>query len=360
MFFSWRRMAGLAFLALPLGLRSERSYRAMPRLTQTRIDESLPMLSIIVPARNEAANLPYLLSSLQRLSYPGACEVIVVDDHSTDTTAKIAATYGARVIRLDCLPAGWRGKPHASHQGALVARGAWLLFTDADTLHRPTGPARAVACAVHNGLDGLSLFLRQDCRSQIERLPLMAAFAGLFAGLGPASNLLNGQFILLRRDVYRDSGGFAAVRLETQDDLALGKRLSQLGYHVPMMRGEEAGSVRMYAGAAQVWHGMSRLGSNTLRWSGFGAVLTGLFISALMSPLIVAIGVLSGRLDRKWLLATYLSAAISMVTWGRRFGSASSALLAPMGALWVQAAATWGLISRSLGRNLHWKGRPVN
>jgi chlorobactene glucosyltransferase len=360
MLFSWRRMAGLALLALPLGLRAERSYRALPRLARTRIDAPLPMLSIIVPARNEAANLPDLLSSLQKLSYPGVYEVIVVDDSSSDRTAEVAATYGARVIRLDRLPAGWRGKPHASHQGALAARGAWLLFTDADTLHNPAGPAQAVAHAIHNGLDGLSLFLRQDCRSRVERLPLMAAFAGLFAGIGPASSLLNGQFILLRRKVYQDSGGFAAVRYETQDDLALGNRLDQLGYHVPMMRGEEAGSVHMYAGAVQVWHGMSRLGSNTLHWSGFGAVLTGLFISALMSPLIVAIGVLGGRLDRKWLLAAYPSAVLSMVTWARRFGSSGSALLAPFGALWVQAAATWGLVSRLLGRNLHWKGRPVN
>lgn len=359
MYFSWRAVAALTFLALPLGLRAERSYRSMPRLSQPRSDEPLPMLSIVVPARNEAANLPHLLPSLQKLQYPGRYEVIVVDDNSTDRTADIAAAYGTRVIHLESLPPDWLGKPHTCHQGALAAQGEWLLFTDADTIHVPAGPAQAVAYAVQNRLDGLSLFPRQECRNWVDQLPLMAAFAGLFAGLGRGSSLLNGQYILLRREVYRDSGGFAAVRNEPLEDLALGNRLSRLGYRVPMMHGEDLAAVQMYADASQVWHGMTRLGSGAMHWSGFGAVLTALFISALMSPLMVVIGVLTGRLDRKWLPATWFAAAISMVTWARRFGSAGSAILAPVGAVLVQVAAVWGLISRLLGRGLRWKGRKI-
>ena len=84
------------------------------------------------------------------------------------------------------------------------------------------------------------------------------------------------------------------VRDEPLEDLALGDRLSRLGYRVPMMRGEEAATVQMYESVSQVWHGMARLGSGTLTWSGFGAVLTVVFITALMSPLITVIGMLAG------------------------------------------------------------------
>jgi chlorobactene glucosyltransferase len=356
---SWQRAAALSFLALPLGLKAERAYQAMPSLPHLSSDDRLPMLSIIVPARNEAANLRRLLPLLQELHYPGSYEVVVVDDNSTDRTAAIAAAHGARVISLESLPPGWLGKPHACHQGALAAEGEWLLFTDADTLHAADGPAQAVAYAVQHRLDGLSIFLRQECKNLVDRLPLTAAFAGLFAGLGRSNKLLNGQYILLRGQVYRDSGGFAAVRDEPLEDLALGDRLSRLGYQVPIMRGEETASVEMYDSASQVWHGMARLGSGTLNWSGFGAVLTAVFITALMSPLITAIGVLTGRLNRKWLPVTWLAATISMVNWARRFGSPGWSILAPVGAGLVQAAAIWGLISRLLGRSLRWKGRRV-
>ncbi len=356
---SWQRAAALSFLALPLGLKAERSYQAMPSLPHLSGNERLPMLSIVVPARDEAANLHRLLPLLQELHYPGSYEVVVVDDNSTDRTSAIAAAYGAKVIRIESLPSDWLGKPFACHRGALAAEGEWLLFTDADTRHAADGPARAVAYAVQNRLDGLSIFLRQECKNLVDRLPLMAAFAGLFSGLGRRNKLLNGQYILLRGQVYRDSGGFAAVRDEALEDLALGNRLSRLGYQVLMMRGEEAATVQMYDSASQVWHGMARLGSGTLNWSGFGAVLTAVFITALMSPLITAIGVFTGRLDRKWLPVTWLAVTISMVTWARRFGSAGWSILAPVGAGLVQAAAVWGLISRLLGRSLRWKGRKV-
>ena len=94
--------------------------------------------------------------------------------------------------------------------------------------------------------------MRQDCSGWIDRLALTAAYAGLFAGARPQDMLLNGQYILLRRDVYEASGGFASVHSEALEDVALGTRLRHLGYNVPMMLGEEAASVRMYANTAQL------------------------------------------------------------------------------------------------------------
>src|SRR2546429_5605261 len=121
--------------------------------------ESVPMktfpkalaVSVIVPARNEEACLADCLQSLTTQSGV-AFEIIVVDDHSTDSTRAIAASFPAvRVIEAGPLLAGWTGKNNAVAAGARAARGQWLLFTDADTVHLPGSLARALAEAKENG-----------------------------------------------------------------------------------------------------------------------------------------------------------------------------------------------------------------
>ncbi len=352
-------MASVAFLAVPLSLRADRAFRALPTLPAAADPpRSLPSLSIIIPARNEAQHLPALLASLEAAAYPGPCEIVVVDDHSTDGTGEMAARMGARVVQPPSLPAGLLGKPHACHYGALAARGNWLLFTDADTRHAPDGPAQAVAYAVSHGLDGLSLFPRQEYRGLLDRLALLAAFAALFAGQSSAQPLLNGQYILLRREVYTASGGFAHVWREPLEDLALGHHLDGLGYRVPALHGEGAASVQMYQDVGHLWHGMTRLGSGSLRWTG-GVLSTVLFITALLTPLHVGVYVARRRLSPAWLLATWTVVTLSLLPWARRFGGRRYALLAPLGALLVQAAGSWGLLSRLFGRGLRWKDRRV-
>lgn len=359
MFDRWQRTAAVTVIAPFLAWRAERLYRKMPRLPYVSVDEPLPMLSVIVPARNEAENLRHLLPSLSAMSYPGPCEIIVVNDSSTDDTAGVAGSFGARLVCLNQLAPGWSGKPYACHQGALAARGKWLLFTDADTVHAPDGPASAVAFARQNQLDGLSLHLAQEGNSWLSKPALLAAYVGLFAGLGNPHHILNGQYILLRRDVYGRSCGFAAVRDELMEDLALGRHLHRLGYHVPMMRGETAARVNMYQDVSSIWHGLTRIGAGSLPWSGMGSLLTVLFITAAMTPLMTLLAWLAGRLERKWVVATWLTAVFAFRSWARRFGSAWWALLAPAGAGMVQLAAVWGLIRRLMGRGIHWKGRVI-
>ncbi len=355
----WRLNAALTFVSLPLSIWAEHTYQAMPRLDAGAVAGPLPALSIIIPARNEAHNLSRLLPSLRQLRYPGPLELIVVDDGSTDRTGQIAATHGARVLRVDHLPDGWKGKPHACHQGAQVATGEWLLFTDADTLHLADSAARAVDYAVQRQLDGLSLFLKQESNAWIDRLALTAAYAGLFAGTRPQDRLFNGQYVLLQRDVYWESGGFEAVRAEALEDVALGKQLRRQGYRTPILLGEDAASVRMYHNTRQLWNGMNRLGADSLRWGGMRAAWTALFVTALMSPFVALLGVFTGKLDRRWLPATWAAAAIPMIPWASRFGSVLWAVAIPFGALFVQAAALWGILNRLIGRGIRWKGRRV-
>lgn len=356
----WQHYLPVAsLLAISLAGRAERLYQKMPVLPVAAQAGPLPSLSIIVPARNEAQNLRRLLPSLTAIVYPGAVEVIVVDDNSTDETAAIATAYGTRIIPAPAPPPGWLGKPHACHQGAAVASGEWLLFADADTFHSPHGPGSAVAFACQHRLDGLTLFLAPEIGSWIERAALAAAYAGLFAGLPTLDGLMFGQYILLHQSAYRDSGGFAAVRREPLEDLALGHRLHRLGYRVPALRGQAAGRVRMYNSFTHLWQGLVRLGAGALPWSGKGALTTVLFTGAAATPLVTFILSLCRHSGPQWAGTVWLGAAAGFVPWSRRFGSTWSVLLAPIGAFLVMAAATWGLLGRLLGQGISWKGRVI-
>ncbi len=349
----------LSAIVWPLALRASRKYERLDVLPERETGDPLPALSIIVPARDEARNLPGLLRSLNALDYPGPSELIVVDDASTDGSASIACSHGARVISLQELPAGWLGKPYACHRGAHAASGEWLLFTDADTIHAPGSAAGAVRCAVENGLDGLSLFLKQQTSGALESSTLAIAFAGLFAGLSPDAPFLNGQYILVRRDAYFASGGFEAVCRQPLEDLALGHQLRVQGYVAPIMNGERSASVRMYASRRQMWQGLARLSSGSLRWSGPGAFVAPLMVILSTTPVMALVNVAMGRVSWKWGAFSWLTTIMGYIPWARRFGSPSSALVAPISANFIQFAAAWGLLQRLLGRGLTWRGRKV-
>lgn len=373
-----KSIASLAFLSPALGWQAERRYQQLPRLEnsckaqcnhpqedlQTCQPSSFsgsnfPSVSIIVPARNEAINLQRLLPSLCGLDYPGRLDVLVVDDNSEDDTAVIAQKFGVQVLSLDGLPEGWLGKPNACHRGMAVTTGDWVLFTDADTEHTSDGLFRAVQFALDNQLDGLTIHLGHVTNSWLDSITLLAAFAGLFAGLPRNHASMNGQYVLLRREVLARSGGFTAVRNEPLEDLALGRHLNRLGYKIPMLDGSDVAEVAMYSSHTQLWHGMSRMGAGSLRFAGIGSVITGLFITALMTPLLVLGLVIARRLPPHWLGLTWGTAVLSIWPWSDRFGSRWQALFAPLGALFVQFAAVWGLLSRLVRRGIIWKGRMV-
>jgi len=122
-------------ITIPLAWRAERAYLRLDELKIVNDEDNLlPSLSIIIPARNEAQVLPWLLNSLKDQAYSSFLEIIVVDDNSQDETSEIAKSVGVKVIEPAELPSGWLGKPHACHRGAKSALGEWLLFTDADTI----------------------------------------------------------------------------------------------------------------------------------------------------------------------------------------------------------------------------------
>lgn len=223
-----------------------------------------PAVSVIVPARNEEACLAHCLGSLvgqQGVTY----EIIVVDDHSTDATHSIAEGFPVSLISADPLPSGWSGKCNAVWTGAKAARGEWLLFTDADTKHSPGSIAAGLEEATRFNAALLSYSPKQEVHSFAERALMPVIFAELASTFQPSDvcdpkspvAAANGQYLLIRRDIYNAIGGHAAVGSAILEDVELAKRVKQTG-GLLRFRVSDVVSTRMYRSFHQMWEGWTK------------------------------------------------------------------------------------------------------
>lgn len=222
-------------------------------------------VSVIVPARNEEASLGSCLESL--VSQTGIdFEIIVVDDRSTDRTCEIAESFSkVRVIEADPLPSRWTGKNNAVATGARAARGEWLLFTDADTVHTAGSLERAIAEAKQSNADVFSYSPEQLAVTFWEMAILPVVFSELARQYPPSKvsdpgspeAAANGQYILIRREVYDAIGGHAAVASEILEDVALARLVKKFGYKL-RFRYSESVRTRMYRSFAQLREGWTK------------------------------------------------------------------------------------------------------
>lgn len=223
-----------------------------------------PEVSVIVPARNEEACLAECLRSLAGQQGP-SYEIIVVDDYSTDGTRSIADSFPVRLISADLLPTGWSGKCNAVWTGAKAARGKWLLFTDADTRHSPDSIAAGLDEASSCEAALLSYSPKQEVHSFAERALMPVIFAELASTYRPKDicdpnspvAAANGQYLLIRRDVYNAVGGHAAVATAILEDVELAKRVKQ-GGGLLRFRVSDVVSARMYRSFSQMWEGWTK------------------------------------------------------------------------------------------------------
>jgi chlorobactene glucosyltransferase len=261
-----------AAAALGYAVRASRIMQGWVTVPAAEPGHDAPLVSVIVPARNEERSIERCVRSLLAQSAP--IELIVVDDRSTDRTGEILDGLvrdhpALRVVRGEPLPAGWVGKPWALAQGVRAARGAWLLFTDADTHHDPRCVASTLAFARERGVDALTLWTHQELGSWAERAVLPAILGMVLLGSGsmrqlndPADTqhaLANGQFILVRREAYDALGGHEALRGEILDDVTFARRLKCDGrFRLMLADGQHVVSVRMYTSLAELWEGFTK------------------------------------------------------------------------------------------------------
>ncbi|WP_024508624.1 glycosyltransferase family A protein [Bradyrhizobium sp. ARR65] len=233
-----------------------------------------PRITVVVPARNESANLARCVNSLVNQTYPSdRLKIIVVDDHSTDDTFEIAASIARHrpqlmVIKSSPLPPQWVGKCHACWIGARTASSddEWICFLDADVIAEPGLLSAALAVAQAQRLDLLSLTPRQRLESFAERLIipcglyLMAFCQDLATVQADHSDkvIASGQFMLVRRSAYESVGGHAAVHDAICEDVKLALRIKRAGGQVMLQDGKALLSARMYTGWSSLWNGISK------------------------------------------------------------------------------------------------------
>jgi len=231
----------------------------------------LPRVSIIIPARNEAAMIESAVRSLLAIEYPDY-EVIVVDDRSEDATGEILdrlkAEYDARLVVLHVseLPAGWLGKTHAMWSAARRATGEWILFTDADVLHEPEALRRVVHYAEQERADHMVLLPTMLMESVGERMMIPFFQAMFIFAYRPwkvrdpkaRDSIGVGAFNLVRRAAYEKIGTYESMRLSVVDDMRLGEKVKQARLASRVAFGDGMVNVRWAVGARGVVQNLTK------------------------------------------------------------------------------------------------------
>lgn len=319
-------------------------------------------VSIVVPARDEAGNLPHLLGSLVP-QLGSDDEVVVVDDHSQDATAEVAAAAGAVVVPSPPLPAGWAGKQWACHTGAMVAGNGLLVFLDADTRVAPGGLARIASVGAGPGLTSIQPY--HLVPRWAERLAAFFNIVGMMGSLActPLGTRLRprgvfGPCLATPTADYRRAGGHRAARAGVLDDVALAAAYRRAGLPVRVYGGRGTIDFRMYPGGLpELVRGFTKnMASGALAVRPQAAVAVAGWVAACAAPLVLAL-----RVPAPLSAACYLAVALQVGVHLRRLGSFGPvvALAYPV-ALAVFLAVFVRSLLATYGRGrVSWKGRSL-
>ncbi len=347
--------------------------RYLPHLLPTETpDRTTPSVSVLVPARDEAATIDECLVSLRGQRGLGALEIVVLDDRSQDDTASRIAAHTREDPRVRLVrgagepPAGWLGKPHACDQLARTAVGQVLVFVDADVRLDPEAVSVAVRQLSDTGADLLSAWPQQLSTSPLAWLvqPLQQWSWLTTAPLGigtdrPSLAVANGQFLLLTRSGYERCGGHSAVAGEVLEDIALARQVRRVGGRTAVADASAVAHCLMYPDDGAVIEGYTKSLWRAFGGPGRGVVVTAALAATYVIPPAYA---LAGRDPMLRVVAAlgYSAAVVNRGIAARATGG--SMLSAPahpiaMVALFVMTAVSGLRLRRG---TLRWRGRAVH
>jgi chlorobactene glucosyltransferase len=343
--------------------------------------ENPPLVSVIVPARNEAHNIAPCVASILATTYPNL-ELIVVDDSSTDGTPQIARDAAQRdprahFITAPPLPEGWFGKQWACTTGAKVARGSVLHFTDADTVHGADLVTRSINAMRRARAQLFSVAGRQELGGFWEKVmqpqifTILAMRYGGTESVTTATNvrdkIANGQCIFVTHDSYNAIGGHASVRTSVAEDMMLAHRFYAARKRVVVMLGPNQLSTRMYGSLREIIGGWRKNvfagGLDSVPFGKVGQTMFPLFL--LMPPLMELLPVLALVLAAAGLATSgtllvwaAISTVVTLLWWILVYVTIKEnvlyALAYPLGALVLLYIFFTAVIR---GRRVSWKGR---
>ncbi|MBI3879394.1 MAG: glycosyltransferase [Verrucomicrobia bacterium] len=333
-----------------------------------------PRVSVLVPARNEELNIRACAESLLTQDYPN-CQLIILDDQSTDATPGILKELAAqhprlRVITGQTLPPGWLGKCWACQLLGEAADGDWLLFTDADTVHEPQSVSAALAHAQRTDADLLSAWPFQETGSWSELLVVPIVMHVLLLSFAPLAlikrlhlhriGMACGQFMLWRRAAYRRIGGHECVRDWVLEDVQLGRVVLRNRMRLELADATLLVRTRMYRSFPQLWEGFSKnlfavAGGTWLTLAGALFATTGLLVLPwFLAPLLSVLG----HPLAPWAWTVVLLTFVRRLVLALRFRTPIlSAILHPVGSL-LSTTMTLNSAWRCwTGRGINWKAR---
>ena len=312
--------------------------------------------------RNEASNIDGVLPDLLSQSQLAQCEVIVLNDHSTDDTAMKLARYSVRTLDGKNLPAGWLGKNFACHQLSDAATAEFLVFIDADVRLTQTAVSSAIAEMTRLRWDFASPYPRQRAKSVLEILiqPLLqwSWFATVPLRLAekfrtPSMAVANGQFLIIRKSAYRAIGGHEAIKSDVIDDIAIARELLRAGFRGGVMDGSRIANCRMYENNRDLIEGYRKS-----LWRAFGSPIGSLLAILILScaalvpwwfalhgSILGWLGALSGVFSR------FVVALKTRSRW-------ESALMHPISILILIVFILWSWIGKARG-TLTWRDRTI-
>lgn len=342
-----------------------------PRLRRGR------KVSVLVPARNEERNLPACLDSLLDQTY-GNYEIVVLDDQSSDRTWEIITAYQGRhpgllrAVKGEPLgETGWLGKPHAMQQLAREAAGDYLMFTDADTVHGRESIAWAVTNLEAHRADCVSGYVQQELVTLGEQCIVPATYImsamllplWLIAAVPiPGLSFAIGQLLVIRRGAFEAIGGYARVKHEISDDLAIARELKRAGFREVFLDIRRHVRCRMYDGYRASFQGLSKNIYDIVRRRTilFAAAITLLVLFVLLPLAVLPIQILTGAAGAG---RTLLGIAAFLLAWtvvlydrGLRWWAP---LLYPVLFVHLLYMGWWSLVQVVTGHGVSWKGRTV-
>ncbi|RSK26392.1 glycosyltransferase family 2 protein [Bacillus sp. HMF5848] len=331
-----------------------------------------PLVSLLVPMRNEEANVDDLLESVRQLTYPNL-EVLLLDDRSTDETNKLLQQSEFTILKGEELPRDWIGKSYACHQLAHRANGDYLLFIDADVRLQPDVVERALDVSQHYNAGLVTGFPSFPVSTWLSRLlvpmqhfivllhlPIWLANKNMF----PAATAAHGAFMFFKRNAYEAIGGHASVKSSLVEDVHIARNMKHAGYKVMLANVSRHVACHMYNSNRDTWEGFSKNIFNGIGRSWILAImLIGFYTLVFVGPLLLAlIAPLYGWMDPLygWIYVVPLLLTIllrAFVDWRMNTGGLSSFWFIPFSAavmVILLIVAMWRSIRKQA---ITWKGR---
>jgi chlorobactene glucosyltransferase len=335
-----------------------------------------PLVSVLIPARNEEELIERCVRSLQNQIYQNY-EILILNDNSTDRTEEILSRLASedqriRVFNGKPLPSDWFGKPYALHQLAEHAKGELLVLTDADTVHNTTSISWAVTNIYALKADLISGYIGQvfEKFGEIITVPLMFFLTGfvipLFMNRFTRFSCFSaaiGQYIVIKRTVFDAIGGCEVFRKKTSEDIYMSRQVKRKGFSTRFLNITEHVKCRMYPG----YHGaIEGIGKNVFDFLGKNTLIIFLLAIAVLFFLFFPFPLLIGCIinSSPWTLHILAVNALYTLTWlfmflGQRLNWWYG-LLWPLIFLNLLYMAAWSWFRTVSGRGFEWKGRKVS